>query len=179
MTEKTSNATDAGSKIDAVMKRVSAASPLFELESIRFVDCHFSYAKRRDGADSEVRLGLAEQMVEFEDDALHVTLLFEFLAPAPFEDEQDKQVMIRARVAIEYAAQPDRGQVQEEDTETFGRVNGIYNAWPYLREYVQSSLLRLGLPPFELPLLRAGAAAQLAGFLETPENATDAESDGH
>lgn len=179
MTEKPANATDVGTKIDAVMKRVGEASPLFELVSIRFVDCHFSYSKRRDGVGDEVRLGFADLEVKLEDEALHVSMLFEFLAPAPFEDEQDKQVMIRARVSIEYAAQPGRGQVQKEDAEAFARVNGIYNAWPYLREYVQSSLLRLGLPPFELPLLRAGGAAQLAGFVEAPETATDAGSGEH
>lgn len=179
MTEKPSNTTDAGGKFADVMKRVGAVSSHFDLESIRFVDCHFSYVKRRDGADSEVRLGLAEQEVELEGNALHVSMLFEFLAPPPFDDELEKQVTIRARVSLEYTAKTDRGEVQREDAETFGRVNGIYNAWPYLREYVQSSLLRLGLPPFELPLLRAGGAAQLAGFVDAPEDATDAESESH
>lgn len=156
------------------MKRVGAASRLFELAKIRFVDCSFSYMPKQAGSPGEVRIGIADQKVSLDENALHVSLLFEFLAPSPFKDEpgdREKQVSIRARIAIEYVPQRDRGQVDEADADVFGKVNGIYNAWPYLREYVQSSLVRMGLPPFELPLLRAGAAAHLAGLVDLPEEA--------
>ncbi len=36
----------------------------------------------------------------------------------------------------------------------FGGINGVLNAWPYLREFVQSTTTRMGLPPFFLPLHR-------------------------
>ncbi len=36
----------------------------------------------------------------------------------------------------------------------FARMNGIYNAWPYWREYVQNVTGRMGLPPLTLPVFR-------------------------
>ncbi len=42
------------------------------------------------------------------------------------------------------------------DLEQFAKVNGIYNAWPYLREIVQSTTTRMGIAPLMLPLFRVG-----------------------
>lgn len=175
MSQPSSHPPDAARTVDAVLKRVGGASHFFELEAIRFVDCRYSYDQKPDDSDTEVQIGIGEQHVTLDDKALRVSMLFEFLAPSPFKEEQDKRVMIRAKLSLEYASQKDRGQIDEGDAHMFGRVNGIYNAWPYLREYVQSCLVRLGLPPFELPLLRAGAAAQLAGLVDKPDEATPAE----
>lgn len=36
----------------------------------------------------------------------------------------------------------------------FANVNGVYNAWPYWRELVQSITVRMGLPPVVLPVFR-------------------------
>ena len=35
----------------------------------------------------------------------------------------------------------------------FGKMNGIHNIWPYWREYVQSTVARIGLPPLVIPLV--------------------------
>lgn len=43
---------------------------------------------------------------------------------------------------------------QLEDFTQFSAVNGIFHAWPYFREIVQSSSGRMGLAPIVLPLLR-------------------------
>ncbi|MBN1590043.1 MAG: hypothetical protein JW888_11050 [Pirellulales bacterium] len=42
---------------------------------------------------------------------------------------------------------------KDEQLNAFGCVNGLYNSWPYWREYVQSSIARMGLPPFVVPVL--------------------------
>jgi hypothetical protein len=55
-------------------------------------------------------------------------------------------------------ARPDRDAIG-----AFARVNGVYNVWPYLREFVQSSTVRLGVQPLTLPTLTAERAAMLAG----------------
>jgi len=38
--------------------------------------------------------------------------------------------------------------------DAFGQSNGIYNAWPYWREYVQSVVGRMCLPPLTAPVFR-------------------------
>jgi len=36
----------------------------------------------------------------------------------------------------------------------FARTNGIYNAWPYWREFVQNMIARMNLPPLVIPVFR-------------------------
>jgi len=159
------------------MDQVGRAQTHFELMAIRFIECSARYDDLLDGKEQEVRIGIADQKAVRRDDLLEVTMRFEFFAPSPVPEEQTKQVALFARIRLEYELVKDRGAVDDADATVFGRVNGIYNAWPYLREFVQSGLLRLGLPPFELPLLRAGAAAHLAGLVDPPtEGRKPAES---
>lgn len=42
----------------------------------------------------------------------------------------------------------------EEGFEQFANLNGIYNAWPYWREFVQNMIGRMGLPPLTIPVFR-------------------------
>ena len=44
----------------------------------------------------------------------------------------------------------------EEQVQAFADVNAIYNAWPFWREYVYSTLARMALPPITLPVYRIG-----------------------
>lgn len=41
----------------------------------------------------------------------------------------------------------------------FAHLNGMYNAWPYLRELVQNTTSRMTLPPVVLPVFRVGPEA--------------------
>lgn len=45
------------------------------------------------------------------------------------------------------------GEPSSTELDAFGELNGMYNTWPYWREYVQSTLCRMGLPPYTLPVL--------------------------
>jgi len=72
-------------------------------------------------------------------------------------------VQIIADFALEYGV--DKTMIfTDEVAAAFGRLNGIYNVWPYWREYVQSTVARLGLPPLTLPLMTG--ASLLAYFTE-------------
>lgn len=157
------------SDLEALMQRVGAVAQAFELESIRFVRCEFAYEEVPENSEIPIELGIKDQCVSLDDSVLTVGMTFEMVAPSPFEDAHGRRVTVRGQISITYERQPDAEVSSQENIDAFGRVNGIYNAWPYIREYVQSSLVRLGLPAFDLPLLRAGGAAQLAGFLSSEE----------
>lgn len=158
------------------MKRVSQAQRFFELASVRFIEFRASYGVAPDGKEPALRIGIDDQAVELRDDVLSTQMRFEFRGPSPFKEEKGRLVDVSATVRVEYFRPEDRGDIDQSEAEVFARVNGIYNAWPYLREYVQTSLVRLGLPPFELPLLRAGAAAQLGGLVDPPAERDDGAS---
>ena len=49
-----------------------------------------------------------------------------------------------------------------EELDAFGQVNAVFNAWPYWRELVQSSLARMSMPLLAVPVFRL------------PRNRTDA-----
>lgn len=47
--------------------------------------------------------------------------------------------------------------IEEEEVQFFGATNGLFHAWPYLREALQDALKRLGFGGFLLPMLRRGS----------------------
>ena len=64
---------------------------------------------------------------------------------------------IEARFVVTYTVRSDDG-LTEANFDAFGERNGIYNVWPYWREFVQSITARMGLPPLTVPVFRVGTA---------------------
>jgi len=65
--------------------------------------------------------------------------------------------------------------------QAFGRINGVYNSWPFWREFIQTSMIKMALPPFLIPLLMAPSAAKFAGYADidlstAAKNASDSAS---
>lgn len=68
---------------------------------------------------------------------------------------------IHASFLATYALEPsDSGTITPEQTDAFGKVNGLFNIWPYWRELVQSITTRMALPPLTLPVLHVMGNAQ-------------------
>jgi len=49
---------------------------------------------------------------------------------------------------------PTEDSFSADEIEGFGQVIAVFNAWPYWREIVQSSLSRMGMPALTIPLYR-------------------------
>lgn len=64
---------------------------------------------------------------------------------------------IEATYRIHYRL-PEGMVPTQRDVDEFAQHNGLFNAWPYLRELVSSLSARMGLPLPPLPLLRVGAS---------------------
>jgi hypothetical protein len=62
-------------------------------------------------------------------------------------------VVIQATFLVSYAIEKPQ-EFSASHYQAFARINGIYNTWPYWREYVQSVTGRMGLPPLTLPVFR-------------------------
>jgi len=56
--------------------------------------------------------------------------------------------------------------LDETDLSAFADANGAYNSWPFIREFLNSLTLRLGLPAFVLPTLRMVPAPKIQ--VQTP-----------
>jgi len=67
---------------------------------------------------------------------------------------------LRATAELVYVRKPD-AKIADADIEQFAVINAPFNAWAYWREFVQSSLARLNLPTFAMPLFRISDATKL------------------
>ena len=60
---------------------------------------------------------------------------------------------IEATFILNYEV-PSRQNFEDKNLHAFAATNGVFNVWPYWREYVQSTTTRMGLPPITLPVFR-------------------------
>jgi len=76
------------------------------------------------------------------------------LEAKPEEEKSEKpSIAIEAEFLLIYELD-NCEDIKQDSIEAFGRVNGIYNAWPYWREFVQSTIARMGLPNLTIPVFR-------------------------
>ena len=68
-------------------------------------------------------------------------------------------ILIDASFLLSYRIEDFEGLTQK-GFERFANLNGIYNAWPYWREFVQNTIVRMGLPSLSIPVYR---------IVETPD----------
>jgi len=69
----------------------------------------------------------------------------------------------------------------------FAETNGLYNAWPYWREFVQNTAARMSLPGLTVPVLRLGRSqprpsalpAETTALPETHEKRKAVTKRGH
>lgn len=80
----------------------------------------------------------------------------DFSLTARKEEEPRREVMrVEATFLVSYdVAHPQ--DISPEDVHHFARINPLYNAWSYWREFVHSMTTRMGLPPLLVPLLKIG-----------------------
>ena len=66
---------------------------------------------------------------------------------------QKPVILIDATFLLAYKIESFEGLTQK-GFEQFANLNGIYNAWPYWREFVQNTVTRMGLPSLSIPVFR-------------------------
>ncbi len=71
------------------------------------------------------------------------------------KQEQKKLACFESRYVLVYNIKSVEG-LTAKNFDAFVKFNGVFNAWPYLREFMQTSTSRLSLPPLILPTYRYG-----------------------
>lgn len=73
------------------------------------------------------------------------------------EAKEDRKIYtFSARYILQYRLESTMPSEWEERIPTFSRLNGVINAWPYVRADLQNMTCRAGLPPMLLPVFRPG-----------------------
>jgi hypothetical protein len=86
-----------------------------------------------------------------------------FISPTfavTLSDENDTAseapLSVTARFVLVYSVKSFDG-IDNEHISAFAGTNGVFNAWPYWREFVQNTTARMGLPrPITIPVFRIG-----------------------
>ena len=68
-------------------------------------------------------------------------------------ENKEPVIVIDASFVLTYKIDNFHGLTQK-GFEQFANLNGIYNAWPYWREFVQNTIARMGLPALSIPVFR-------------------------
>ena len=77
-----------------------------------------------------------------------------FVLSAKYEEAGGEELLrIEAQFVLRYRVPSFEG-LKKANITAFGELNGLYNAWPYWREFVQSTTVRMGLPSLTIPVYR-------------------------
>lgn len=74
-------------------------------------------------------------------------------------DDGDADVEVSAIFELDYDL-PSDVTFDSQTLEHFSVFNGTFNAWPYWREFVQSTTQRLGVTPFVMPVMRISSPSK-------------------
>lgn len=100
---------------------------------------------------------------------IDVTIEFDFNCRRPSEGgDGEIAVSLTATMLLIYSMKAG-ADIKAECFDHFANLNGVYNAWPYWREFVQSATARAGLPGVVVPVFRPPVRELEAGATMSTE----------
>lgn len=128
-------------------------SRLVELDSIFIVESEARRKQLRGELPADINLSVQVKTDTVKDKRIvQVRVRFE-LAARYDETAAGELLRIAAMFLLQYRLPSFEG-LSKSNFNAFGEMNGVYNAWPYWREYVQATTLRMGLPSITIPVYR-------------------------
>jgi hypothetical protein len=125
-----------------------------ELVNIRLVQSAFTVSPKYVGGevDASVRMQAQAQVIRRE---RLIQALARYYLIADTLKPKAPAFRINAFYLLRYTVGDMEG-LSASDIDDFADINGVFNSWPYWREYVQSVSCRMGLPIVTLPVYRVG-----------------------
>ena len=134
---------------------------IVQIEGIRIADAMFrtKLSNPEEAGELQATIGHRVKLVPSPlKGKLVYRVLFSFAVTPQKIDEKvtppEDLVTVKAAFELTYAVPPDGEQPDQKIIEDFGNMNVLFNAWPYWREFLQSTLGRMALPAFVTPVLR-------------------------
>ncbi len=149
--DKSSILAEAAENLD--MEAVSRVAQKAGLQEISLIDAKVSRdPKVMTAGTLSLKHKCSTKILSSEKDALPILCNFGVIA---FSGKSpDKIVMsIEASFCTYYVLKPIE-EFNPTDIKHFAKINPIYNAWAYWREFVQNMTTRMGFPPLTIPLLK-------------------------
>ena len=159
-TDTTESSSSTG--VEKPLKLVASVAPHASLEDIKMTGGVFGVEQRSADDVKEERELRPEFGHSITESKLVVDLHLEIRFPLN-EEEGDDYLHIVGNFHIEYGISGD-ADLSEQAIGAFARINGLYNVWPYWREYTHQVTTRMGLQFSPMPLLTIGRALQLLDY---------------
>lgn len=140
-----------------------AVSKQIEIDSIRMLSGSFSQNPKSFTGQApviEIEVSTRSTMDPAQKKIL-VLAIFGFTGRFTDDKDDTPGLKVSAEFQLYYSLNSEEG-FGPSHYDAFARVNGVYNAWPYWREFVQSAIGRMGLPPLAIPVFRPTARAEQA-----------------
>ena len=107
----------------------------------------------QEGLQSDISVVSIEVGRNEESKLIYVFPVFRLTVKAAGEKETTPLLSIEAKFVVIYSLKSFDG-LEDKNLSAFGATNGVFNAWPYWREFVQSTTMRMGLQILTVPLYR-------------------------
>ncbi|MFZ2148230.1 MAG: hypothetical protein WAV28_13515 [Sedimentisphaerales bacterium] len=150
-------------KTEALKKENKAVAGLLvsdrvQLKDVRLINCKCDQTPEAALGKKEYGINYStEVQVDKKKGYVIVTAKFHFEAFTESKT-QKPAIFIDASFLLAYKIENFEGLTQK-GFEQFAKFNGIYNAWPYWREFVQNTVTRMGLPSLSIPVFRIAQSA--------------------
>ena len=145
------------------LKEIAPLIASVQLKDIRLVEASVSTRIRSAREAGEVNLAISKSAdikdYHMDDGILWVLARFR-MQLTPVEPGKDAAISVNAAFEIKYSF-PKELKVSEGQLKTFAKIQGIFNAWPYWREFVQNMVARMNLPPITLSVFRLEDTAKI------------------
>ncbi len=129
-------------------------SDRIELETVRLMDCNCE--QKRLCGPSKKSFDIEKSAQSSVDKGTNRVFVLANFTLKTFEigsNVEEPFAVVDASFLLIYHAD-SLEEITDIAVEHFGNTNGIYNAWPYWREFVQNTIVRMGLPPLTIPVFR-------------------------
>lgn len=145
------------------LKEIAPLIAAVQIRDIRLVEAGVSTSVRSATEAGEIKFEVATSadVKEYnKDEGIFWVLAQIKIRLIPVEPEKDAVVSVSAAFEIKYSL-PKELRASQKQLNTFARINGVFNAWPYWREFVQNMVARMNLPTITLPVFRLGDTTKI------------------
>lgn len=159
--ETSKNSTDlTGLRLSAIVELATQVSARVQLLDVVFEEFYARRVERERFREESQSVEFNQRLAKVARDEPNlrfvISLEFEAIARPDSAPEDQSWMEARATLALTYSVS-SFDDLSDVNLAAFAFINGVYNAWPYWREYVQSATVRLGLPPLIAPVYRIPA----------------------
>jgi len=128
-----------------------------EIKDVRVIESSFKQTPNANVGSKSVEIDNTAN-VELDADNKFIFVIADFNLNAFVKNNEKPVVMINASFLLTYDYKDEFVGFPDEAFKKFAEMNGMYNAWPYWREFVQNATVRMGLPSLTIPVFRLFAS---------------------